>query len=145
MFYQLVLQNHVDDLDRSSWSIQPPGVVGRDASSQVCIDHPSISRQHCQFSLNGEGTLVVKDLESTNGIYVDDKRVKHAALMPGQVIQIGALMLRVEITSGAGPIPKTSGKPKGNVNVTQPMKTVRPEPPPTPPKTEKPWWKKLFE
>ena len=144
MYYQLILQNHVEDLDRSTWTIQPPGVVGRDSNCQVCIDHPSISRQHCQFSLNGEGTLVVKDLESTNGIYVDDKRIKHAALMPGQVLQIGALQLHVEFTSGGGPVPKLGSKPKGNVNATQPMKTVRPEPAPTS-MAEKPWWRKLFE
>lgn len=143
MYYQLILQNHVEDLDRSTWTIQPPGVVGRDSSCQVCIDHPSISRQHCQFSLNGEGTLVVKDLESTNGIYVDDSRVKHAALMPGQVLQIGALQLHVEFTTG-GPMPKPVTKPKGNVNATQPMKTIRPEPTPAP-ALEKPWWKRLFE
>ncbi len=143
MYYQLILQNHVEDLDRSTWTIQPPGVVGRDSSCQVSIDHPSISRQHCQFSLNGEGTLVVKDLESTNGIYVDDKRVKHAALMPGQVLQIGALQLHVEFTTG-GSMPKSVSKPKGNVTATQPMKTVRPEPAPAPP-LEKPWWRRLLD
>ena len=111
---------------------------------QVERSRSSISRQHCQFSLNGEGTLVVKDLESTNGIYVDDTRVKHAALMPGQVLQIGALQLHVEFTSGGGPMPKPTSKPKASVIATQPMKTVRPEPAPSP-KVEKPWWRKLFE
>lgn len=144
MYYQLILQNHVDDLSKSSWTIKPPGVVGRDASCQVCIEHPSISRQHCQFSLNGEGTLVVKDLDSMNGIYVDDMRVKHAALMPGQVLQIGALQLNVEFTTEGDPMPKTAAKPRGSVNATQPMKTIRPEPEPAKP-IDKPWWKRLFE
>ena len=79
-----------------------------------------------------------------NGIYIDDTRVKQAALMPGQVLQIGALRVHVEFTTGAGPVPKPAPKPKGNVNATQPMKTIRPEPPPAPP-VEKPWWKRLFE
>lgn len=143
MYYQLILQNHVDDLSQTTWILRPPGVVGRDATCQVCIDHPSISRQHCQFSLNHEETLIVKDLDSMNGIYVDDARVKQAALMPGQVLQIGALRVHVEFTTGGGPIPKTMPKPKGNVNSTQPMKTMRPEPAPAAP--EKPWWKKLFD
>ena len=144
MYYQLILQNHVDDLEKSSWTLIPPGVVGRDSNCQVCIEHPSISRQHCQFSLNGEGTLVVKDLESMNGIYVDDKRVKHAPLMPGQVLQIGALRLHVEFTTGGETKPKAISKPKGNVIATQPMKTVRPEPKPPVP-LEKPWWRRLFD
>ena len=144
MYYQLILQNHVDDLEKSSWTLLPPGVVGRDSNCQVFIEHPSISRQHCQFSLNGEGTLVVKDLESMNGIYVDDKRVKHAPLMPGQVLQIGALRLHVEFTTGGDAMPKTISKPKGSVVATQPMKAVRPEPRPTVP-LEKPWWRRLFD
>ena len=79
-----------------------------------------------------------------NGIYIDDARVKQAALMPGQVLQIGALRVHVEFTTGGGPSPKSASKPKGNVNATQPMKTIRPEPPPAPP-VEKTWWKRLFE
>ncbi len=79
-----------------------------------------------------------------NGIYIDDARVKQAALMPGQVLQIGALRVHVEFTTGGGPVPKPASKPKGNVNATQPMKTVRPEPSPAAP-VEKPWWKRLFE
>ncbi len=144
MFYQLILQNHVDDLDKSSWTLKPPGVVGRDSACQVCIEHPSISRQHCQFSLNGEGTLVVKDLDSMNGIYIDDTRVKQAALMPGQVLQIGALRLQVEFTTGGDAMPKPISRPKGSVTATQPMKTVRPEPTPSAP-LEKPWWRRLFD
>lgn len=86
----------------------------------------------------------MKDLESMNGIYVDDVRVKHAVMMPGQVLQIGALRLHVEFTTGGDPMPKTKAKPKVNVNATQPMKTIRPEPTP-PALLEKPWWKRLFE
>ncbi|HUP80333.1 MAG TPA: FHA domain-containing protein [Pirellula sp.] len=146
MHYQLILQNQVDDLDKSSWTLTPPSVVGRDSSCHVCIEHASISRQHCQFSLNGEGTLVVKDLESMNGIYVDDARVKHAALMPGQVVQVGALRLRVEFTTGVDPMPRAVSKPNKNVIATQPMKTVRPEPKPKPRvPLEKPWWRRLFD
>ena len=144
MYYQLILQNDVEDLGKASWTIKPPGVVGRDATCQVCIDHPSISRQHCQFSLNGEGTLVVKDLESMNGIYVDDTRVKQSALMPGQVLQIGALQLHVEFSTGGDAMPKLPTKPRSNVNATQPMKAVRPEPTPAA-LIEKSWWRRLFE
>ena len=86
----------------------------------------------------------MKDLESMNGIYVDDVRVKHAVMMPGQVLQIGALRLHVEFTTGGDPIPKAMAKPNGHVTATQPMKTVRPEPTPLTP-LKKPWWKRLFE
>jgi len=79
-----------------------------------------------------------------NGIYIDDARVKQAALMPGQVLQIGALRVHVEFTTGGGPMPKPLPKTKGDVNTTQPMKTIRPEPAPVA-AGKKPWWKRLFE
>jgi len=88
--------------------------------------------------------LVVKDLESMNGIYVDDKRVKHAPLMPGQVLQIGSLRLHVEFSTGGDAMPKAISKPKGDVIATQPMKAVHLEPKPQVP-LEKPWWRRLFE
>jgi hypothetical protein len=77
-------------------------------------------------------------------IYIDDSRVKQAALMPGQVLQIGALRLQVEFTTGGEAMPKPISKPKGSVTATQPMKTIRPEPPP-PATLEKPWWRRLFD
>lgn len=147
MYYKLVLQNHVDGLVGKQWSFHPPAVVGRDPKCEVCFEHDSISRQHCQFSLNGEEALVVKDLESMNGIYVDDSRVHHAVLMPHQTLQIGALIVQVEFTDEE-PV-ATSSKPKGSVYSTQPMQTLRPAPPVHTPSSSssdsKPWWRRLFE
>ncbi len=79
-----------------------------------------------------------------NGIYIDDTRVKQAALMPGQVLQIGALRLHVEFSTGGDAMPKLQTKPKSNVNATQPMKAVRPESTPAA-RIEKPWWRRLFD
>lgn len=139
MRYKLVLQNHVDGLTINSWSFLPPAVVGREPGSEVCIEHDSISRKHCQFSLNGEGALVIKDLDSMNGTYVDDRRIDHVVLMPGQMIQLGALCLEIRFSTETE-APPTAPKPRGNVYATQPMETFRPVPLPP----EKPWWKKLF-
>jgi pSer/pThr/pTyr-binding forkhead associated (FHA) protein len=140
MYYKLILQNHVEGLDTSSWRFTPPAVVGREPNSQVCIEHDSISRKHCQFAFNGEGALTVKDLESMNGTYVDDNRVQHATLMPGQIVQIGTLRLKVEFSSEAEELDAPARKPRGSVYTTQPMETFRPVPLPP----EKPWWRKLF-
>ena len=144
MFYKLVLKNHVDGLVGNQWSFRPPAVVGRDPKCDVCFEHDSISRQHCQFTLNGEEALVVKDMDSMNGIYVDDRRVQHATLMPHQTLQIGALIVQVEFSDDE--FPATSPKPKGSVYATQPMPTLRPTRPPSPPPVaEKPWWRRWFE
>lgn len=142
MHYKLTLQNHVEGLSSSTWNISPPVSVGRDPGAEVCIEHDSISRKHCQFTLNIDGALAVKDLGSMNGTYVDDQRIQQTTLMPGQVVQIGALLLKVDFLEEESPIqtPKTQTKPKGSVYATQPMETFKPVQLPP----EKPWWRKIF-
>jgi pSer/pThr/pTyr-binding forkhead associated (FHA) protein len=104
------------------------------------MEHDSISRKHCQFVLNSDGALVVKDLESMNGTYVDDSRVQHATLMPGQLIQIGALRLKIDFSDDEELTSPPLKKPQGNVHATQPMNSFRPVPLPP----EKTWWQKLL-
>ena len=141
MRYKLMLQNHVDGIQEKNWIVVPPAVVGRDPSSQVCVDHDSVSRKHCQFSLNGEGALVVKDLGSMNGTYVDDSKVQQTVLMPGKIVQIGALRLLVEFSTEDEEAKQPKKKPPvGSVYTTQPMETFKPVPLPP----EKPWWRKLL-
>ena len=146
MIYKLILQNQVDGLTARRWTFKPPATVGREPSSTVCIDHDSISRSHCQFMLNSEEALVVKDLDSMNGTYVDDERVHQAILMPNQIIQIGALRLTVEFSSEDELAKTKSTQAKGSVYATQPMKTLRPaSAPPVPSKpTAKSWWQRMF-
>lgn len=141
MIYKLTLQNDVDGMTRRTWTFRPPVIVGRDPASDVCIDHHSISRQHCQFTLNGDEALVVRDLHSTNGVYVDDQRVtRQRVLMPNQVLQIGGLEMRVQF-SNEDEHRATKDEPSGgNVDTTQPMPIFEIDPP----AEEKPWWKKII-
>ncbi len=147
MIYKLILQNQVAGLTTQSWTFKPPATIGREPSSTVCIDHESISRNHCQFMFNPDEALVVKDLESTNGTYVDDERVHHAVLMPGQIIQIGALRLKVEFSTEDEHSRTRESRSPGSVHATQPMKTMRPPAPAVlvpMTATEKPWWRRIF-
>jgi len=141
MIYKLKLQNQVDGLTTKSWTFLPPTVVGRDPSSGICIEHDSISRKHCQLSQNSDGALVVKDLESKNGTYIDDARIQSKTLMPGESIQIGALRLEVVFSTEDELSAKPSPRPRGSVTETQPMKRIDPLPPPP----VKSWWRRLIE
>ncbi|MBD3419547.1 MAG: FHA domain-containing protein [Chitinivibrionales bacterium] len=64
-------------------------VIGRDSSNRIQINHPLVSRFHAKYSCNDYGERYIKDLKSTNGTYVNGKRVKLAALVEGDVVQIG--------------------------------------------------------
>ncbi len=141
MIYKLKLQNQVDGLTTKSWTFRPPTVVGRDPSSGICIEHDSISRKHCQLSQNSDGALVVKDLDSKNGTYIDDERIHSKTLMPGESIQIGALRLEVVFSTEDELPAMPPPRPKGSVTETQPMKRIDALPPPP----VKSWWRRLIE
>lgn len=61
--------------------------VGRKADNDVVIDNPAISGHHCKISLQG-GTYVVEDLDSTNGTFVNEKKIKKSGLHHNDVVGV---------------------------------------------------------
>ncbi len=98
MNYKFSLLDSGTGRPSAHWILTPPVIVGREPSSDIMINDPSISRRHCQFTLGAEGALLVRDLGSKNGVYVDEKRVSKAIVRPGEVVQIGAVALRPDWT-----------------------------------------------
>ncbi|MEZ6079355.1 MAG: FHA domain-containing protein [Pirellulaceae bacterium] len=144
MHFQLTLQNQVDGLTCRVWNFTVPAVVGREPGVDICIEHDSISRKHCQFSQNFEGALVIKDLQSMNGTYVNDSRIQQKALTPGETIQIGSLRLEIAFLSDDEKPTPTASMPKGNVYATQPMQTIRSTAPAPSQPIAEPWWRRWF-
>lgn len=121
MNYKFILIDSLSGRDAASWVLAMPAVLGRNPDAQISIGDPSISRRHCQFSLDVEGALVVRDLDSMNGTYVENQRIKKAILRPGIVIQVGSISLRIEWTNEPITTKPVMIDPNANVNVTQPM------------------------
>ena len=74
----------------------PPGgikTVGRAPRADFIVDVALVSRLHCRLEA-GDNNLDVIDLSSTNGTYVNGKRVKRARLTSGDRLRVG----RVELT-----------------------------------------------
>jgi type II secretory pathway predicted ATPase ExeA len=63
-------------------------VIGRTADNDLQIDSKFISRHHCQIVTQADACLI-EDLNSTNGIYVQSKRVRRHNLNDGDVVQVG--------------------------------------------------------
>jgi general secretion pathway protein A len=63
-------------------------VIGRTAENDIQIDSAFVSRHHCQITTRNE-TCMIEDLNSTNGIFVQSKRVRKYNLNDGDVVQIG--------------------------------------------------------
>ena len=62
--------------------------IGRDPSSNLCINDSNVSRTHAQLTDNGR-EMVLRDLNSANGTMVNGRRVNDAVVQPGDVINVG--------------------------------------------------------
>lgn len=53
-----------------------PFVIGREADCDLVLDDPRVSRHHVQLEVLDDGRVVLRDLGSANGTYVDDRRIE---------------------------------------------------------------------
>jgi PAS domain S-box-containing protein len=73
-------------------------VIGRSHEAGLHVDDPGISRQHARLSCPANGVYVLSDLGSSNGTYVNGKRVLRAELREGDRVQLGtATVLRFSV------------------------------------------------
>lgn len=80
--------------------------VGRDPACDRVFDLPVVSNVHARLTRSGR-VLTVEDLGSSNGTYVNDRRVeKTATVSPGDLIGFGSCVVRlVDAEAGAAPLP----------------------------------------
>ncbi|HKO59038.1 MAG TPA: FHA domain-containing serine/threonine-protein kinase [Thermoanaerobaculia bacterium] len=64
-------------------------MVGRDRTCSIVLSHPAVSRRHARITHSG-ASLVLEDLQSANGTYVNNTRVDKVKLKPGDVVRFGA-------------------------------------------------------
>ena len=74
--------------------------IGRVEDNLFQIAEASISSHHCEVLLRGTD-VVIKDLNSTNGTFINDEKITEGVLKPGQTLRLGQVELRLE-TSTAG-------------------------------------------
>lgn len=78
---------------RHAYSI-PPGTtaIGRTPNNDLQIDELELSSHHCTIELQ-ENAIIVKDLQSVSGTFVDGEPVTEAKVSPGQIISLGSFLL----------------------------------------------------
>ncbi len=70
-------------------------IVGRDGNVDISLDGLQISNRHAKLSRAGDG-VVIEDLKSTNGIYINGQRVSKQPLEPEQPAQIGSFLIQTD-------------------------------------------------
>jgi hypothetical protein len=91
--------------------------VGRNPTNDFCLREASVSSFHAEMTVLEDGSgVVVRDLQSTNGTFVDGNPVEEANVSPGQALQFGSVALRlmaqrIQITVPAPPVVETARPP----------------------------------
>tara|TARA_R110002096_G_scaffold77896_7_gene183282 strand:- start:14318 stop:15193 length:876 start_codon:yes stop_codon:yes gene_type:complete len=67
--------------------------IGRSSNADVQIDQESVSRNHCKLINTGQ-TVLLRDLGSTNGTYVNDELVDEYVLRDGDFIKVGRCIFK---------------------------------------------------
>ena len=75
--------------------------IGRDESNDITLDGLQISKRHARL-VRSSGGVVVEDLGSTNGVYLNGARVTRQVLEPGDSAQIGTFIIRVDASGAVG-------------------------------------------
>ena len=70
--------------------------IGRAADADFILDAPLVSRVHCKLTADNSGQLVVEDLDSQNGTFVNGKKVDRATLKAGDRLMVGRVEFAVE-------------------------------------------------
>jgi pSer/pThr/pTyr-binding forkhead associated (FHA) protein len=91
-----ILQSSEPDTGSFRFRLGPGAVktVGRAPRSDFIVDAVLVSRLHCRLTATSD-QLEVVDLASTNGTYVNGKRVKTATLAVGDRLRVGRVELQV--------------------------------------------------
>jgi len=69
--------------------------VGRLEDNTFQIADASVSSHHCEILLRGTD-VVIKDLNSTNGTFINDDKITESVLKPGQKLRLGQIELCLE-------------------------------------------------
>src|SRR5437868_8768435 len=81
--------------------------VGRVEDNAFQIAEPSVSSHHAEIILRGND-VVIKDLNSTNGTFINGEKISESVLKPGQVLRFGTVELKLEGKDGAGAVAKSA-------------------------------------
>ncbi len=80
-------------LGKSFFITRDAMILGRDLEADIPIAETAISRKHTEFKVTDDGIVVV-DLGSTNGTYVNDVKISKKVLQDGDLIRTGNTILK---------------------------------------------------
>lgn len=71
---RIIVMGGPDNGRQFELSEQKSLIIGREATADIQVDHPSVSRRHAELAFTWSGAFI-KDMNSSNGVYVNDQRI----------------------------------------------------------------------
>lgn len=113
---QVVLVKFRDKVRRDFPLTEAATVLGRHSECNLRVPTKDISRKHCEIRIDDDGVFV-KDLDSTNGTYVNGDRVAESKLNAGDQLSIGPVSFVVQIDGMPEEIKPADAKPMASAMV----------------------------
>jgi len=109
------------ELAGESIAVDSSGVkIGRTPPADIVLPHKSVSREHCLIGLAND-ELLVTDLNSTNGTFIDDVRITRSTILPvGSILRLGQVSLRHAVRSSSEAQPRSRPDAIGRDDRAQP-------------------------
>jgi len=96
--------------------------IGRVDDNMFSIAEASVSSHHCEVLLRGSD-IVIHDLNSTNGTFINGEKITEAVLKPGQTLRLGQVELRLEAEGAStASAPPPASKPSAPSSSPPPNK-----------------------
>ncbi len=122
---------------QSFYPIEDTVVIGRDESCDITVSVSHLSRRHAQLTVSGS-YLVVKDLGSTNGTYLNGEKITQGRARPGDKLRFD--VVNFTVTGPQVDVDQTIVRP-GGAGMTAPVAAPsanKPKPAPKPEQAAKP-------
>jgi pSer/pThr/pTyr-binding forkhead associated (FHA) protein len=84
--------------------------IGRVEDNTFQIADPSVSSHHCEVHLRGSD-IFIRDLNSTNGSFINGNKIEESILKSGQVLRLGQVELKLEVEGAAPAAPAPGSTP----------------------------------
>lgn len=94
-------------------------VIGRQIDCQIRIPSGPVSRHHCEVSVTDRG-VSIRDLGSSNGTFVNKRRVTQADLSPGDLVAVGEVVFVVRVDGRPAAIDSDDVLEDGQVKTAAP-------------------------
>jgi len=71
--------------------------IGRGNDNHLVIKFPNVSNRHCSIRTFADGGMVIEDLDSSNGTFVNGKRIRQCQLKPGDDLSLAGFAVDVKM------------------------------------------------